>query len=151
MKNEKDIQAFFLEAVQRTYAADAPKASIADLPGSKVLRYERGDLLYVDYWFSSRKKSSGQTVIWFQNRPVWCIQYHGSWAGDDPRVIPFLKRALLSQITFNGGRGPFRYDEGALTYRNFPVKKDFADFRGEEEIHEGSKLLFSQAYSGMML
>lgn len=79
------------------------------------------------------------------------MQYHGRWEGDDERVIPFLKRALRATTEFVGGRGPNRYDEGSLRYQNFPVKKDFADFTGEEELRENGKLLFTHAYSGMML
>lgn len=151
MRNQKDIELFFLEAKARGYEADALKMSIPDLPGSKVLRYQRGDYLYVDCWFSSETKSFGQTVIWFQGRPIWCMQYHGYWEAVDERVIPFLKRALRSTTEFVGGRGPFRYNEGSLTYRNFPIKKDFAEFNGEEEIRENGARLFFHAYSGMML
>lgn len=151
MQNQKDIEAFFLEAKARGYEADGLKMSIPDLPGSKVIRYQRGDYLYVDCWFSSGTRSFGQTVICVQGRPVWGMQYHGSWTSGDARVIPFLKRAFHATTEFVGGRGPFRFEEDSLSYRNFPVKKDFANFNGEEEIREAGKLIFSHTYSGMLL
>ena len=88
----KEVEKFFLEAAAQTYAVGAPQTTITDLPKSKVLRYERGDWLYVDCYFSANGKSFGQTTIWFQGQPVWGMQYHGYWDDSDKRIIPFLIR-----------------------------------------------------------
>ena len=151
MTDLKAVEAFFLDAVQHTYAANAAKTSVAELPGSKVCRYARGEFLYVDIWFSSKNKSFGQTTIFHRCKPVWGMQYRGFWTGNDERVIPFQKRALLAATEFVGGRGPHKFVEGTLVYRNFPLKKGFDDFAGEEEIREGSTLLFWHSYSGLAL
>lgn len=158
MVDLKEIEEFFLEAARQTYAADAPKTTIADLPKSKVYRYERGDWLYVDLYFSANGKSFGQTTIWFQDQPVWGMQYHGSWDTSDERVIPFLKLALRESYengVFYGGRGPnaLKDESGKLTYRNWPhPRHNLARFEGYEEIYsERAKELFRHDYSGMAL
>ena len=114
----EEVKRFFLEASLNTYAADAPKTTLEALPKSKELRYERGDFLYVDMYYSSGYKSGGQTVIWYKGNPVWIMQYQGWWQGDDERVILFLKHALKAADGFVGGRGPEIFQKGSLEYRN---------------------------------
>jgi len=46
-----------------TYAGDAEKSTLADLPGSKSLRYGRGPFLYVDLYFVNGTISCGQKFI----------------------------------------------------------------------------------------
>ncbi|MBI2637708.1 MAG: hypothetical protein HYW88_02300 [Candidatus Sungbacteria bacterium] len=154
----KEVEEFFLEASRQTYAADAPKTTIAELPKSKVLRYERGDWLYVDCYFSANGKSFGTTTIWFQGQPVWGMQYHGHWNEKNKRIIPFLKRALKSSYEkgeFLGGRGPvlFNEEELSMMYRNSPNTKSFREFEGTEWIFEfgGDGTEFIHNYSGMAL
>lgn len=156
MVNRKEIEEFFLEAAAKTYAADAPKTTIAELPKSKVLRYERGEWLYVDCYFSANGKSFGQTTIWFQGQPVWGMQYSGFWDKDDKRVIPFLKRALAAAYAkgeFYGGRGPhhFQDEDGSLIYTNQPDDDDFGCFDGWEEISDSQNVLFTHYYNGITL
>ena len=64
-KTEAMLQEFFFEAMQKGYAVSPPKVPIVGLPGSKSIRYERGDLLLVDLWFVSPQSESshGMTVI----------------------------------------------------------------------------------------
>ncbi len=140
----KEIEEFFLEASRQTYAADAPKTTIAELPKSKVLRYERGDWLYVDLYFSANGKSFGQTIVWHQDQPVWGMQYRGDWDKSDERVIPFLKSALKTaydQGEFRGGRGPeyFENADGSLKYINHLPNSIFTNFSGDEKIYASGK------------
>lgn len=155
MINLKEVEEFFLEAARQTYAADAPKTTIDDLPASKVYRYERGDWLYVDCYFSANGKSFGQTTIWHKSQPVWGMQYHGHWHNTDKRIIPFLKRALVSAYkggVFHGGRGPVIYDEPHMTYCNIADLDNFTDFKGSEWIIDADNTtIFVHHYSGMAL
>lgn len=157
-----EVEDFFFEASRKTYAGGSiPKTTIADLPGSKVYRYLRGDFLYVDCYFSSGRKSFGQTVVCFCGKPVWWMQYHGAWESTDERVIPFLKKALAAAYSaglFIGGRGPRVFEEEHLVYVNNPTASQFgfADFQGREEIrgemlpdqHGRRSLLFWHEYRG---
>lgn len=141
----KEIEEFFFEASLKGYVnEEIPKTTILEMPGSKVYRYERGDLLYVDSYFVGESgKTFGSTVIWDEGRPVWYMQYHGSCI--DRKVIPFLKRALGRAYkikTFVGGRGPITYAEGNLMYRNDSVREinNFRSFLGHETIYESVEL-----------
>ena len=72
------LQKFYLEAAAATYAGGvAKKETIPDLPRSKVYRYESGDLLYIDTFFTNGEYSGGQTVIYVKGIPAWLMQYHG--------------------------------------------------------------------------
>lgn len=161
------IKAFFLEASARTYAGGGQKYMLSDLPGSKVLRFSKDlggrDFLYVDCYFSSGRRSFGQTVICVNNIPVWGMQYHGFWEGEDERVIPFLRRTLMAAYgdgLFCGGRGPETYQEetSGLIYRNYRLRHDgwdFTNFEGSEEIYDRNsqvtKSLLRHEYNGLLL
>ncbi|MEK7600687.1 MAG: DUF5680 domain-containing protein [Patescibacteria group bacterium] len=132
------LREFFFECMRRGYVFSPPPIPMVGLPGSKSIRYEQGDLLFVDFWLTtpSSKESHGMTLISRAGRPVWAMHY-GGWY--DKRVIPFLKRALARNYddhVFEGGRGP-RNLEGAdhtLQYLNKVEQEGFADFRGHEQI-----------------
>ena len=163
----EEIKAFFLEAAAHTYAAGADNSTIAQLPGSEVLCFhgERDGRVfsYVDCYFSSGRRSFGQTVISVGRIAVWGMQYHGFWQSEDEeRVIPFLKRALMAAYgakAFVGGRGPrvYRETEGGLLYCNYPESDDFTNFKGHEEIVDDtnattlSGFLFRHKYNGLLL
>jgi len=150
----KAIEDFFFEASRKTYAGQAAKETIPALPGSKTFRYERDNFLYLDTYFTHGEKSFGQTIIYFNGQPVWMMQYYGFDKVDDKRVIPFLKKALLSAYennSFVGGRGPAHFSEGILQYRNMISRSRFEDFEGEEIIAENHITLFWHGYRGMAL
>lgn len=154
----KKVESFYLDASVNTYAADAPKTTITELPRSKVLRYELGELTYVDLWFSYEIHSFGQTIIWRGGIPIWGMQYHGSVLDQDSRILPFLKRALKEAYMrreFLGGRGPLNYAELPLKYRNRPhPSSTFLRFSGEEQILNvdmGHKPVFFHKYRGIAL
>jgi len=163
MPTIKELRDFFLEMSRRGWAGGAPKTTIPELPGSKVIRLERDDLLYVDCYFSEGFKSHGFTGIWVQSVPAWMMDYHGFWVPNDKRVIPFWQRALTAAYLkgeFRGGRGPEKFQEGPLIYRNRLTRPSakpmdpielFTDFEGFEEICEGPELLAWHRFSGMML
>jgi len=128
----RQARLFFLETSSKTYAANARKATIAELPKSKVLTYAKDPFLYVDCYFASEEaRSGGQTVIWHDGIPIWMMQYHGVWEKHDERINPFLKRALLAAYNvslFHGGRGPAHYREGNLMYSNLLFWHEYVGF-----------------------
>lgn len=142
-KTEALLREFFFESMQRGYIFSPPKVPIDGLPGSKGIRYEQGDLLFVDFWFvnPSSEFSYGMTVISCAGRPVWAMHYGGWYSA---RVIPFLKRALArnyDQGIFQGGRGPrnLEGEDHTLQYLNKVEQDGFADFRGCERIIAASE------------
>jgi hypothetical protein len=90
MTNTKELRRFFFEAALATYAGDAEKSTLADLLGSKSLRYGRGPFLYVDMYFVNVTISCGQTLICHDAVPTWARQYRGYCT--DKEVIGVLKR-----------------------------------------------------------
>lgn len=137
------LEEFFFEAMQNGYAVSASSAPVVGLPGSKSIRYRRGDLLLVDLWFVAPHSSvsHGMTVISLAGSPVWVMHY-GGWYYE--KTIPFLKRAIArnyDQRVFLGGRGPQRLEgEGhTLQYLNAVEQNGFANFRGRESIIAASR------------
>lgn len=159
------IEKFFLEAARHTYAGGAEKSTIPDLPGSKVLRYERGDLKYIDTYWTNGEYSRGVTLIYAESALVWSMDYDGWCKGDDERVINFLKEALLAAYTsgsFYGGRGPHTWSEypeeqrGLTYWNNLRLDRpcSFRNFEGKEGIFEWpsrTRELFWHRYKGLLL
>lgn len=153
------LQAFFFEAALATYAGGASKTTIEGLPGSKVYRYERGEYLYIDTYFTNGEQSGGQTIIYINNVPAWLMQYHGWCKNDDKVVLDFLKHVLAKAYesrVFYGGRGsPYeRLLKNDLIYGNV-WSGSFNHFHGEEAIYklteERRERLFWHKFSGVTL
>lgn len=159
--SQQEVLDFLFEAGAKTYAGGMARTTIPELPGSRVLAYERPPYRYVDCYFSVGENSFGQAGIWHEALPagpVWGMQYRG-WC-KDKRAIPLLKRALLyayEHRIFLGGRGPLRFsnDEEGSVYRNYPSRPgSFEDSEGEEEIRvsaPGGKILFHHDYNCLAL
>lgn len=137
--NDQEIVEFFCQAMTEGWAGNCPKVTITDLPGSKVITFEDEDLKLVDLYFVGLDslKSSGTTIIWYQNQPIWIMHYGGIYP---KRVIPFVKRALLANYEhgrFVGGRGPRLYDDSIdpdYLYINQIREGDASSFSGREEV-----------------
>lgn len=144
MADTKRLLDFFFEAALATYAGGGEKTTIADLPGSKSYRHERGPLLYVDTYFVNGNLSCGQTLIWSENSPVWTMQYRGYCI--DQKAIPTLKRALSLAYRlkrFKGGRGETQGDyevDGEYRYQNWTLHNEFEQFDGKEFIDRTGRL-----------
>lgn len=131
------LQAFFFEAALATYAGGTSITTIEALPGSKVYRYERGEYLYIDTYFTNGEQSGGQTMIYLDNMPAWIMQYHGWCKDDNKEILDFLKQVLKDTYQhkmFWGGRGynQITSDE-VMNYHNSWVGT-FDYFYGEEKI-----------------
>ena len=154
-----DLMYFYLQASLETYAGNGQKETIKALPGSKVYRYQKGGLLYVDCYFSEGEQSFGTIGIWYRDTPLWFMQYHG-WCRrrGEKEIITHLKKALLHNYengVFFGGRGCRRWvdDKKKLEYRNEPTgsDEDFEDFQGKEAITKNSTEVFWHEYAGRLL
>jgi hypothetical protein len=138
------LQDFFFEASLATYAGDGENTTLADFPGSKAFRHERGPYLYVDMCFANGNLSCGQTLIWHEGTPLWTMQYRGYCI--DERAIPTLKKALSLAYRlkrFKGGRGESQGDyevDGEYRYQNWTLHNEFGQFDGKEFVDRTGRL-----------
>jgi len=155
-------QSFFLEAAGKCYAGDLPKTTIAELPKSKVYRYEKRNLLYLDVYYTNGESSGGQTTIFWDSVPVWLMQYHGWCKDDDKRTLSFLKEALKSTYErgiWNFGRGPDAYTSQEFPHLRYVIDEHdsggFETFSGMESVRDytrrPSDLIFWHRFHGMLL
>lgn len=155
--------------MQDGYAGNAKKSTITELPNSKVITFKKGKWTVVDCYFVTLLSNSsfGTTIIYYDDVPVWMMQYHGEYPKE---AIPFLKRALRSCYDhgkFVGGRGPTTYEERdgqGYTYHNSLPMSDFHsnephNFAGREDIVKyyryrygvRSRVVGWHEYSGQLL
>ena len=132
------IKEAFFHAMMNGYAADAPKSTIAGLPGSKAIVISYGEYTVTDFYHVAENSEKGFGTTMIQTRggqPVWCMHYEGWY---EKKVVPFVKRALIRNYaiqTFTGGRGPFVYSEDdVLLYTNTPNFSSFLHFQGREKV-----------------
>jgi hypothetical protein len=148
---------FFFEGMMQGYAVSEKKIKIAKLPGYKAIPFRDGDFSLLDLYCvtPNSNKSAGTTTIWFQEEPVWIMQYSGYY---EESAIKFLKTALCKAYEmrhFVGDRGPVSYKENLFIYTNSPRRNNFTKFEGREEIFvntaDGQVSLGFHEYSGMSL
>lgn len=152
-------QEFFFKAMLEGWSAGGPRIQIPDMPGYKAIPFHDGDFYLLDCYcvIPNSPKSVGATTIWFQDAPVWVMNYGGLY---EEKVIPFLKTALLVAYKadqFFGGRGlhyfSMKFSAGSFTYVNNPRHNFFSKFEGREEIFnsETGASLGWHEYWGMSL
>lgn len=159
--NWQEVREFYLRASVQGYAGGVPPTPVPELPGHQQITYEEGRLKYVDCWLTEGKSFFGRTVIHLEGRPVWVMTYSGEELSDDPRVIEFLRKALLSAYEtcqFVGGRGPrhFQDPDSGFCYANVKGSPldTFAHFSGEEQITGGRghrAFLLACKYEGLAI
>ncbi len=151
----KIIEHAFLEAMANGYAQGAPMSAIAELSGSHATTFKWGDCKVIDCYFTTpySDKSTGQTMIWHKDVPVWVMHYGGAYA---KIAIPFLKECLsqayVEDRQFYGGRGRHCVRGESLTYFNNMFKFSFYNFKGMEKIFDSTgECLGYHWYHGMSL
>ncbi|MDD3336642.1 MAG: DUF5680 domain-containing protein [Eubacteriales bacterium] len=122
--------AFLLKAKVSTYAAKAPECA-PSRPASHDLRYQEGEMLYIDTYLGGQC-FSGEEAVWVSGQPVYAMNYSGrvldeSFSGD------FLKAALLRASAEMPYRGPALFAQGDYLYR-CSVEGTPQWFQGYEEI-----------------
>jgi hypothetical protein len=137
----KQIKSFFFKAMAEGWAASGEKKTVSPLPGYKAITFQDENYYLIDCYCvnPSSDKSAGITTIYFQDNPVWIMNYGGCY---EKQVIDFLKLALTETINkqeFIGGRGPQKFahrEFKGLMYINNPVLFDFSEFKGREEVYD---------------
>lgn len=135
---------FLLRAKRATYAAGGGQAP-ASRPQSHDLRYEEGNLLYIDTYLGG-ERFVGEEAVWRDGQPVWSMNYAG-------RVVeegfsgPFLKAALMRVPEEMPFRGPALYREGEMTY-HCSAQGDWRWFHGREEIFLCGRMNYECRFHG---
>jgi hypothetical protein len=155
----QDIEKVFWKAVEKGWGSGKIKKQESPLlPWYKCIEFFSGKFRVLDTYCTTplNDKSVGFTIIWFDDIPIWTMNYGGEYP---EHTIPFLKLALQSTIIrrdFIGGRGPSRFtheDYPDLIYTNnvYSMKRAFSNFSGQEHIYEKGNLVGHHDYWGMSL
>lgn len=144
---QEAMNVFFL-AMQADYINSPPTGVVTELPGSSSIEFIYGRWRLLDVYTTTRRSdmSAGTTHLWYDNIPVWMMQYMGQY---QPEALPVLKRALARayiEYQWNGGRGPAYYTDGHYVYEN-NVEKD-GEFAGR---CSGEEFIMRQCGGGGIL
>jgi hypothetical protein len=140
---------FIVRAKAATYVGDG--ANIAPCrPDSHDLQFKAGDFAYLDSYFGGAD-FLGQEVVYYQNQPVWAMNYYGrilepnSIRPDEAgRIIKQSLSALYKEGRFLGG---FEHTVGPDTYFD-TSQGDAACFTGQEWITRNGAKVYELVYHG---
>lgn len=149
-------QEVFFEAMLQGYAnPNISKGTIPSILGSKIIPFEKENFKVIDAYLTHPNsiRSTGVTIILYENQPIWVMHYHGRYQEE---AIPFLKDVLHTayhKAYFSGGRGINPSENNSFLYINRIEENLFSSFRGKEEIykHDGSLLGFHEYFGGSLL
>lgn len=155
MIDSHDIQKFFFNAMVDGWAVSGKESTTPDMPQYYSIWFTEGEWTLLDRYCTTPlgPKSAGTTTIWYQQTPVWVMNYGGLY---EDRAIPVLQHAIAESYNtraFAGGRGPRVFSEGNFRYTNDVRMSDFAKFEGREEIidTQTNTVLGWHEYWGMSL
>ncbi|MGD8998310.1 MAG: DUF5680 domain-containing protein, partial [Anaerolineae bacterium] len=129
----EQLETFIVKAKAATYVGAGAKSPPCR-PGSHDLQYRDGDFFYLDSYFGSGD-FIGQEVVYYQDRPVWAMNYYGRIlkpqiieAAEAGRIIQQSLSAMYTEGRFLGG---FEYDTGDAVYSD-TNDGGVASFTGKE-------------------
>ncbi|MCP3384155.1 DUF5680 domain-containing protein [Bradyrhizobium sp. CCGUVB4N] len=153
-----DLAAFLVEAKRRTYAGLDDDATVAAplLAGSKQLDHRAPPYAYRDIYFGMGF-FVGQETVSRDDRVIWSMSYSGGVGAEIKErdsflaVYKFLRQALLGVSVEEPVRGPRRFEQAGMIYRN-EAEGALDRFHGIETIarHDGASL-YELRYSGGLL
>src|SRR3954464_14804693 len=140
-----DLAAFLVEAKRRTYAGLDDDATVATplLAGSKQLEHRAAPYAYRDIYFGMGF-FVGQETVSRDERVIWSMSYSGGARAEITdrdtflAIYKFLRQALLGVHVDEPYRGPRRFKQADMVYRN-EVEGGLDRFHGVETIarHDG--------------
>jgi len=142
------IKKFIIEARENTFAVNSKPTENPRLFGSTQMEYQKTDYFYQDIYFKGAKISIGQEVIYYNDKPIWAMNYIGNVI--EKNGLEFLKKSLLelsSKCRFGGkcqfSKKEFEYqDEG---------QGDLEYFSGKEQILQNGKNVYNLTYLGGLI
>ncbi|MBN1696741.1 MAG: hypothetical protein JW881_04445 [Spirochaetales bacterium] len=143
----KDLGSFLVKAKINTYAAQKGHVS-PSRRASKDMAYTEGDYYYLDSYFGERD-FSGQEIVYFRDKPVWCMNYYGTMLKEDPPpgFIETLREALLKVTVAAPFRGPEEYRRGTYIYR-CSHEGTVSFFKGTEDIRYDGEEVYRLYFHG---
>lgn len=140
--SKEKIRLFLIRAKNSCYVTEN-NMIVPSRPNSHDYQYSEQDLLYRDTFLGS-EQFGGEEAVWFNNTPIWMMNYYGHTLDEHFRS-DFLKEALSLVSIEKPFRGPEYYQKGDYTYF-CNVYGEFEHFHGEEEIfcknHKVYKCMF---------
>jgi len=149
--NYYEFKEFLLEAKKATYAGDAAPSENPSRPGSKDLRYENDQFLYIDSYLGAGK-FAGTEAVWYKDNgnliPIWAMSYAGWEIGEFD--IGFLQEALSAGVGFSHNdvdsvvRGPQNFESSIGEKLKYVTRStgDLNNFHGWEKIYRTVKSFF---------
>lgn len=146
--NLDKLEKFITEARENTYATDLKSIENPRLSGSIQLEYQKADYFYQDIYFTGSKIFIGQEIVYYNNRPIWAMNYLGSAVEKD--ILAFLKESLLklSQECRLGKKCQFEKRE--LEYQD-EGQGSLEYFSGKEQVFQKNKDVYSLTYQGGLI
>lgn len=135
---------FLIKAKQSTYSGYGPETESSRV-ASHDLKYEDGNYLYYDTYLGGQK-FSGEEAIWFNENPIWCMNYSGRVLGENFSG-DFLKEVLNHVPYEMPYRGPSIYQKGDYHY-HCKVEGEFIWYQGYEEIFYRDKKIYECYFHG---
>lgn len=139
-----ELIAFLLRAKRATYAGKGPEAP-PSRPDSHDLRYQEGNLLYIDSYLGG-ERFAGEEALWRDGQPLWSMNYAGRVTGQ-PFSGDFLKEALRAVPPDMPYRGPSAYEKDGYAYECH-ASGDFDWFEGAERITYQGRQVYECRFHG---
>jgi hypothetical protein len=145
----EQLNAFIVQAKAATYVGGGAK-SLAYRPGSHDLQFHQGGLSYLDSYFGGTD-FLGQEVVYFEDRPVWVMNYYGRVL--EPALISAVEAGRIIQESlskmYQEGRflGGFQHSTQSGTYTD-TSEGDVSSFRGHEWIVRQGVRVYELFYHG---
>ncbi|MGL9616788.1 DUF5680 domain-containing protein [Bradyrhizobium sp. U531] len=153
-----DLAAFLVEAKRRTYAGLDDDATVATplLAGSRQLEHRAAPYAYRDIYFGMGF-FVGQETVSRDERVIWSMSYSGGVRAEITdretflAIYQFLRQALLAVSVAEPYRGPRRFEQADMVYRN-EVEGALDRFHGVETIaRRDGTTLYELRYGGGLL
>lgn len=141
------LHSFLISAKQNTYAIGEHKVA-SSRRNSHDYQYCDKKFTYLDSYLGN-EKFSGSEVVWYQDTPIWSMNYIGRVIGDLFQS-DFLKEALYHVPKDKPYRGPEIYGKGDYHY-HCKVEGDFVWFQGYEEIFYVDEKIYECNFHGGIL
>jgi uncharacterized protein DUF5680 len=147
-----ELNAFIVRAKASTYVGDGEHITPCRA-GSHDLRFVDGKWAYLDSYFGGTD-FIGEEVIYFDEKPVWAMNYYGHILRDDlltgAQAGQMIKASLSRMYKEGRFLGGFEYAENDLTYVD--ASEGNADsFHGREFIRRGQDIAYELVYHGGLI
>ena len=147
-----ELDAFIVKAKSSTYVGDGEHTTSCRV-GSHDLRFISGEWAYLDSYFGGTD-FIGEEVIYFDDKPVWAMNYYGRILRDDlitaSQTGQMIKASL--SLMYKEGRflGGFQHTENQFTYED-ASEGNVEHFHGREFIRYGQDIAYELVYHGGLI